>query len=103
MNEMFNAMHVLTIIVTCTFLAELEVHEGNFGSYTRTRVMEYSQGSYSHEEDIIRLHVNMGNAETQSNGRTYMQDHVTMRSLHREVQSYKVYNERIMKAQEEIL
>jgi hypothetical protein len=33
-------MHVLTIIITCTFLAELEIHENNFGSYMRTGVME---------------------------------------------------------------
>jgi hypothetical protein len=37
---MFYVMHVLTIIITCTFLAELEVHEKNFGSYMRTGVME---------------------------------------------------------------
>jgi hypothetical protein len=45
-NEMFYVMHVLTIIITCTFLAELEVHEINFGSCMRTRVMDYSHGSY---------------------------------------------------------
>jgi hypothetical protein len=31
--------------------------------------MEYSQGSYSHEEEFIGLHVSMGNVETESNGR----------------------------------
>jgi hypothetical protein len=30
--------------------------------------MEYSKGSYSHEEEVIGLHVSMGNAETGSNG-----------------------------------
>jgi hypothetical protein len=37
--------------------------ERNFGSYMRTGVMEDSQGSYSHEEDIIDLHFSMGNFE----------------------------------------
>jgi hypothetical protein len=31
--------------------------------------MEDSQGSYSHEEEFIGLHVSMGNVETKSNGR----------------------------------
>jgi hypothetical protein len=45
----------------------------------------------------------MGNAETKSNGRRDGKDIITMRSLHREVQSYRDDNEMIMKAQEEIL
>jgi hypothetical protein len=65
---MFYVMLVLTVIITCTFLAKLEVHERKFGSYMRTEVMEYAQGYYIHEEDIISLHVNMGNVETESNG-----------------------------------
>jgi hypothetical protein len=51
----------------------------------RTRVMEDTQGYYIHEEEIIGLHVSMGNAETESNGRRDRQELVTMRSLHREV------------------
>jgi hypothetical protein len=31
--------------------------------------MEDSQGSYNHEEEVIGLHVIMGNVETESNGR----------------------------------
>jgi hypothetical protein len=80
---MFYVMHVLTIIITCTFLAELEVQENKFGSYMRTGVMEYAQGYYIHEEEIIGLHVSMGNAETKSNGRRDRKEPVTMRSLHR--------------------
>jgi hypothetical protein len=34
----------LTIIITCTFLAELEVYERNFGSYMRAGVMEDAHG-----------------------------------------------------------
>jgi len=45
----------------------------------------------------------MGNFEIDSNGRRGNQKPITMRSLHRELQSYRVDNERIMKAREEIL
>jgi hypothetical protein len=46
---MFYVMHVLTIIITCTFLVELEVQENNFGSYMRNGVMEDVEGYYNHE------------------------------------------------------
>jgi len=92
----------LTVIITCTFLAELEVQENNFGSYMSIGVMDDAQGSYIHEEEIIGLHVNMGNVETKSNGRRDRHDPVTMRSLHKEVWSYRNDNESIMRAQEEI-
>jgi hypothetical protein len=103
MDEMFYAMHVLTIIITCTFLTELGVHEGTFGSYTRNGVMEDAQGYYIHEEDIRGLHVNMGSVEIDSNERRDRHAHVTMRSLHRELQRYRYDNEMIMKVKEEIL
>ena len=96
-------MRVLTIIITCTFLTETKVHENNFGSYMRTRFIEYDQESYIHEEEVIGLHVNMKNDETNSNGRRERQELVAMRILHREFQSYKVNNETIMKTHEEIL
>jgi len=44
----------------------------------------------------------MGNVEIESNGRRDRQDLISMRSLHREVQRYRVDNERIMKVQEDI-
>jgi hypothetical protein len=69
----------------------------------RTRIMEDAQGYYSHEEEFIGVHASMGNAETESNGRRYRQGPFTMISMHREVQSYRVDNERIIKAKEEIL
>jgi hypothetical protein len=56
----------------------------------RTRDMEDAQGFYSHEEEIGGLHISMGNAETESNGRRDRQGTVTMRSLQKEVQSYRV-------------
>jgi hypothetical protein len=84
-NEMFYVMHVLTIIITCTFLEELEVQERNFGYYMRTRVMDDAQGCYNHEEEIKGVHIGMRNSEIDSNGRKGKQDPLTMRSLHREV------------------
>jgi predicted thioesterase len=61
------------------------VQEGCLVSYMRTTSMECSQQSYDHDEEIIGLHVNMGNVETESNGRKDRKETVTMRSLHREV------------------
>jgi hypothetical protein len=69
----------------------------------RNGVMEDAQVSYNHEEDIKGQHVSMGNAKTKSNGRRDRKEHVTMRSVHREVQRYRDDNENIKKAQEEIL
>jgi hypothetical protein len=43
--------------------------------------MEDSQGSYSHDEEVVGLHVSMGNDETESNGRKGMKEHATMRIL----------------------
>jgi len=100
---MFYGMHVLTIIIICTFLVELEIHERNFGSYTRNGVMDYAQVFYSHEEEIRILQVIIGNCEIDSNGRRGRKEPITMRIPHREVKSYRYDNERIMKDQEEII
>jgi hypothetical protein len=72
--------------------------EKQFGSYMRTTTMEDAQESYIHEEEFKGMHVNMGNAEIESNGRRDRKEPVTMRSLQRKVQSYRVDNENIMKA-----
>jgi hypothetical protein len=85
------------------FLAEFRGTGRNFGSCMRTTTMEDAQGSYNHEEEFRGLHVSMGNVETESNGRRGRKEPVTMRSLQREVQSYRDDNENIMKSQEEIL
>jgi hypothetical protein len=69
----------------------------------RNRDMDDAQGFYIHEEEIKGLHVNMGNAETESSGRKDMQESATMRSLQKEVHIYRDDNGWIMKAQEEIL
>jgi hypothetical protein len=80
------------------FLVEFRGTRRKFGSYIRTSVMEDAKYSYSNEEEFIGMHVNMGNVDTESNGRRDRQEPVTMRSLQREVQSYRYDNEKIMKA-----
>ena len=97
---MFYSMHVLTIIITCTFLVELEVQERKNGSYMRIGVMEDAHGYYSHEEEIKGLHFSMGNDKIESNGIRDKQEPVTMRSMHREVENHRADNERMMKEQE---
>jgi hypothetical protein len=47
----------------------------------RTRVMDYSHGSYIHEEEVKDLYVSMGNVNTKSNGRRDRKEHVTMRIM----------------------
>jgi hypothetical protein len=67
----------------------------------RTREMDDAQGYYSHKDEILGLHISLGNAETKSNGHKsgveLMELIETMRSLHKEVQSYKVDNERLIR------
>jgi hypothetical protein len=71
----------------------------------RTRDMEDAQGSYNHEDEIKGLHISMGNVETESNGHRSKVEPMelveTMRSLQKEVQSYREDNERLIRAQEE--
>jgi hypothetical protein len=55
--------------------------------------MDDAQGYYNHEEEVRCLHVNVVNAETESNGRRGRVEPIettdTMRSLQKEVWSYK--------------
>jgi hypothetical protein len=67
------------------FLTEFRGTRRKFDSCIRTIAMEDTQGSYSHEEEFIGLHVSMGNVDMESNGRRDMQEPITMRSLQREV------------------
>jgi hypothetical protein len=92
----------ITLIITGTFLAKLDVEESNFGSYKMNGVMEDAQGYYIHEEEIKGMHVSIGNVEIGLNGRRDRKDPITMRILHKEMQSYRDDNERIMKDQGEI-
>jgi len=64
----FTLCITLTTIVAFTFLVELEAKEIIFVSYMRTRNMEDSQAYYNHGEEVIGLHVSMGNTNTKSNG-----------------------------------
>lgn len=78
-----------------------------FGHCIGTRHIEDAQGSYSHEDEVRGLCVSMGNVETESSGHRDRVEPValveTMQSLHKEVPSYRVYNERMIRVQEEML
>ena len=103
MDEMFYAMHISNSNYYMHISCRIRGTKRNLSYYMMIGFMEDSQVSYIHEEDIRGMHVNMGNVEIDSNGRRDRQDPVIMRSMHREVQSYKDDNERIMKDQENTL
>jgi hypothetical protein len=69
--------------------------------------MEDAQGSYSHGDEVIGLHVSVGNAKIKSNGHKNIVEPVelveTMRSLQKEAQSYRADNEKMMRTREELL
>ena len=60
---------------------------------------------YENEEDAMGDNVQVGNIQTESNGRRFQDTPLdfatTMRSLRVEMQSYREYNQRIIKSQEE--
>ena len=64
----------------------------------------YARNLNAHEEDAIGENVKIGNVEIESNGRRFQDTPpdfaTTMRSLRVEIQSYRVDNERLIKAQE---
>ena len=61
-----------------------------------------AQDPYEHEADAMEENIQVGNVETESNGRKYQEtppDFVaTMRILRVEMQSYREDNERMIKA-----
>ena len=65
--------------------------------------MNDAQDPYELGEDSMGENFQVGNAETESNGRIYQNTPpdfaATMRSLRVEMQSYKADNERLVKAQ----
>ena len=75
------------------------------GSTMRTYDRYEARDSYEHAQDTIGENVQIGNAETESNGRILQETPLdfasTMRSLMAKMQSYKEDNERLVKAQEE--
>ena len=64
--------------------------------------MEYAQGSYNHGDEIKGLHINLENVETESNRHRSKVEPMelieTMRSLQKEVQSYRADNEELIRA-----
>ena len=69
------------------------------------RIMEDVQGVYSHEEEVRGIYAHMGNEGTNSNGHGEGKEKrmnlvETIKSLQKDVQRYKVDNERLMKAKE---
>ena len=68
--------------------------------------MEDTQGDYIHEDEIIGMYVNIGNEGTNSNrhgeGKEEIMNLVdhTIKSLQKDVQSYKDGNERLIKSKE---
>ena len=71
----------------------------------RTYNMNDAQDPYGLKADGMRENIQVGNDETNSNGRRYQETPpdivATMRSLRVEMQSYREDNERMIKAQEE--
>ena len=68
--------------------------------------MENAQGASNHEDEMRRQYVNMVNEGTNSNGhgegKEYSMNLVkTIKCLKKDAQSYKVYNERLMKSKEQ--
>ena len=67
--------------------------------------MNDAQDPYEHEEDAMGENVRAGNAEIKSNGRILQETPpnfaATMRILRVEMKSYKLDNERLVRAQEE--
>jgi hypothetical protein len=69
--------------------------------------MEDTQGAYSQEDEIRGMYVNMGNEGTNSNGHGEGKEESmnlveTIKSLQKDVQSYKDDNERLMKSKEQV-
>jgi hypothetical protein len=64
--------------------------------------MEDTQGDYTHEDEIRGMYVNIGNEGTNSNGHGEGKEESmnlveTIKSLQKDVRSYKDDNERLMK------
>ena len=61
-----------------------------------------AQGSYSHGVEIIELNISLGHEEIESNGhRSIVEPIELMKILQREVQKYRVDNERLIRVEEE--
>ena len=71
----------------------------------RTYNMNDAHDPYEHEADAMGENIRVGNAETRSSGRRYLETPpdiaATMRILRVELQRYREDNERMIKSQEE--
>jgi hypothetical protein len=98
----------LTNPIACTFCRTKGTYRTKQNSTERseTRGMEDAQRTYNYEDEVRGLGVSMGNAGTKSNGHGEGKEESmnlveTIKSLQRDVQSYKVDNEKLMKAKEQ--
>jgi hypothetical protein len=67
--------------------------------------MENAQIIYIHDDEVRGFHINLGNAEVESNGHGEGNLEIinlvdTIKSLQRDVLRYEVDNERLMESQE---
>ena len=83
----------------------MQIEKLVFGSAMRTYNMNDGKDPYGPKEDSMGENIKLGNVETKSNGRIYQDTPpyivATMWILRVEMQSYREYNERMIKAQEE--
>jgi hypothetical protein len=68
--------------------------------------MEDAQRTYNHEDEVIRMYANIGYEGIDSNGHGEAKEESmnlvkTIKCFQKDIQSYKVDNDRIMKAKEE--
>jgi hypothetical protein len=71
----------------------------------RSREVDDAQGYYNHGDEIKELNINLENAEIECNGHRSKVESIElveiMKCLKREVQSYRVDNERMIRDHEE--
>ena len=98
----------LTNPISCTFFITKGTNRTKKNSIEISEIgsMEYAWRTYNYECKVRGLGVNMGNAKTKSNGHgerkeVSMNLVETIKSLQKDVQSYKVENESLMKAKEQ--
>jgi hypothetical protein len=68
--------------------------------------MEDAQRTYNHEDEVKRMYANIGDEGIDSNGHGEVKEESmnlvkTIKCLQKDIQIYKVDNDRIMKAKEE--
>ena len=96
------AMHLKKDVVNTFCRVIVQIEKVGFGSAMRIYDMYDAWNPYEYKEDAMGENVQVGNVETESNGRRLQETPpdfaATMRSLMAEMQSYKADNERLVKA-----